>query len=122
MRITTSIFLVFIVSLVTFQEATFYVFFKFNQNYFAKNLCVEKEIKGSKCKGHCQLAKMVEQSKETPSPEMPLPTFEPTKIELFILASDFRVSVENSIQQPCFQLSSLREFDFYDSVFHPPVA
>lgn len=120
MRIVTSIFLIFIVSLVSLQEASFYAFFKLNQDYFAKNLCVEKGIKESKCKGHCHLTKMVNKSKELPSPDMPLPIFEPTKIELFILTNNFEINPTESRRRPCFDLEIYHDSEFFNSIFHPP--
>ena len=47
--------------------------FKINQDYIAKNLCIEKDIEGSTCKGCCQLKKKLneneEQKKDIPLPE-----------------------------------------------------
>ncbi len=122
MRITSTIFLILIISLVSFQEATFYAFFKMNQDYIAKNLCVEKDVNESKCKGHCQLMKMVKASKEVPSPEMPLPSFEPTKIELFILTSKIEITPLESMQRHCFDLSLFYDSNFNNSIFRPPIA
>ena len=123
MRIITSIFLILVVSLVSFQEATFYVLFKINQNYIAQNLCVEKNIKKSKCKGHCQLKKIVEESKDAPSPEMPFPGFEPTKIELFVLANNEIEDIfKESVSETYFGLKIYYDSDFSNSIFHPPIA
>ena len=41
-----------------------YFSFKINQDYIAKNLCVEKEVEGSTCKGCCQLKKKLEHQQE----------------------------------------------------------
>ncbi len=122
MRIITSILLIAVVSLVTFRDAAICLVFKLNQDYFAKNLCVEREVKQSKCKGHCQLAKMVEQSQERPAPDMPFPGFEPAKMELFLHANEFKITHDKSSRQSCFQPVSLLEIDFADPVFHPPSA
>ena len=108
--------------MVSFQEATFYAFFKLNQDYFAKNLCVEKEIKTSKCKGHCQLTKMLEENKELPSPDMPLPSFEPTKIELFLCANNIHLNDDESSARPCFSLTVFDDSSYTDSIFHPPIS
>ena len=122
MRIATSIFLILIVSLVSFQEATFYAFFKLNQDYIAKNLCVEKEVKESKCKGHCQLTKMLEENKEIPSPEMPLPSFEPTKIELFVINNKIKITPSESKHRVYFYWTAINDSDYSTSIFHPPIS
>ncbi len=122
MRIATSILLIFIVSLVSFQETTFYAFFKLNQDYIAKYLCIEKEIKDSKCNGHCQLTKILDENKETRSPDKPFPSFEPTKIELFLMASDIHLSPTEPISGSYFYLTEFDDSDFINSIFHPPTS
>lgn len=42
-----------------------YFSFKINQEYIAKNLCVEKDVEGSTCKGCCQLKKKLEDQQQT---------------------------------------------------------
>lgn len=122
MRIATSIFLILIVSLVSFQEATFYAFFKLNQNYIAKHLCVEKEVKESKCKGNCRLKKMVEASKEAPAPDLPLPVFESKKIELFYISNNSTLRLSESSDKPIFNMTKYYDSDFAHSIFHPPIS
>lgn len=41
-----------------------YLSFKINQDYIAKNLCVEKDVEGSTCKGCCHLSKKVNEQQE----------------------------------------------------------
>jgi len=120
MRIATSIFLILVISMVSLQEATFYAFFKLNQDYFAKNLCVEKEIKESKCKGHCQLRKIVKKSKDAPSQDLPIPTFEPTKFELFLVSNKIKLRSLESKDKPSFLICEYYDSQYSDSIFHPP--
>ena len=51
-------------ALLSFQlsELMIYVSFKINQDYIAKNLCIEKDIEGSTCKGCCQLEKKLNEN------------------------------------------------------------
>lgn len=49
--------LVFSVFLFQFSESLLFISFKINQEYIAKNLCVEKDVENSTCKGCCQLKK-----------------------------------------------------------------
>jgi len=94
-----------------------------NQNYIAKNLCVEKDIKGSKCKGHCHLNKKLKESKDAPSPEMPLPGFEPTKIDFIVITyNNLEEIFFESVHQNYFGLAIYYDSDFSNSIFHPPIA
>ena len=51
--------IILLIAFLSFQlsELIIYVSFKINQDYIAKNLCVEKDVEGSTCKGCCQLDK-----------------------------------------------------------------
>jgi hypothetical protein len=53
---------ILILSVVSFQfsETLIFISFKINQEYIAKNLCVEKDVENSTCKGCCQLKKKLE--------------------------------------------------------------
>lgn len=42
-----------------------------NQEYIAKNLCVEKDVENSSCKGCCQLKKRVAENKEQKKEAVP---------------------------------------------------
>ncbi|WP_068472816.1 hypothetical protein [Saccharicrinis aurantiacus] len=66
-----SIFLILIVAIGTFKHATIFLSFKLNQDYIAKNLCIEKDIEESSCKGCCQLKKKQNQQKETDKQNIP---------------------------------------------------
>ncbi len=48
-----------------------YVSFKLNQAIIAKDLCVQKNIKGNKCQGCCQLKKQLKNSDQTEQKELP---------------------------------------------------
>jgi len=66
---------ILIITLFAFQfsELLVYISFKMNQDYIAKNLCIEKDVEGSTCKGCCQLKKRMneqQESKKDLPPEM----------------------------------------------------
>ncbi|WP_347841240.1 hypothetical protein [uncultured Draconibacterium sp.] len=70
MKHLVSIILLCSVLLFQFSELVVFLSFKINQDYIAENLCVEKDIEGSTCKGCCQLKKRIneqeQQKKEFP--------------------------------------------------------
>jgi hypothetical protein len=96
-----------------------YVSFKVNQDYIAKNLCVEKDIEDSNCMGCCQLKKKLEKQHEQ---EKQVPPAQNNKYTI-----DFFAQTE--LINNCFPLfvgilnPFLREIPdskFLSSVFHPP--
>ncbi|NTW25463.1 MAG: hypothetical protein HGA37_12255 [Lentimicrobium sp.] len=48
-----------------------YVTFKLNQASIAKTLCVQKDVKGNKCKGCCQLKKKLKKSDQPQQRDLP---------------------------------------------------
>ncbi|MBN2635000.1 MAG: hypothetical protein JXR61_01935 [Prolixibacteraceae bacterium] len=57
--------LILSLSIIQLSELLVYVSFKLNQDYIANNLCVEKDVEGSACKGCCQLKKRMEEQQES---------------------------------------------------------
>ncbi len=51
-----SVILIITFLAVTGQNTAAYLYFKINQNYIAKNICVQKDIKDNFCMGNCYLA------------------------------------------------------------------
>ena len=51
-----SVLLIFFFFVITGQNTIAYLYFKINQNYIAKNICVQKDIKDNYCLGNCYLA------------------------------------------------------------------
>ena len=47
---------IFVFLPITGQNTIAYLYFKINQNYIAKNICVQKDIKNNFCMGNCYLA------------------------------------------------------------------
>lgn len=48
-----------------------YVTFKLNQASIARTLCVQKDVKGNKCKGCCQLKKQLKKSDQPQQRDLP---------------------------------------------------
>ena len=62
------IILLALASLIVSSQYSFtWLAFKINQDYIAKNLCVQKDIQNNSCKGCCQLKKQMEQQTEQES-------------------------------------------------------
>jgi hypothetical protein len=50
-----SILLITFFLVITGQNTIAYLYFKVNQNYIAKNICVQKDVKNNYCLGNCYL-------------------------------------------------------------------
>jgi regulatory protein YycI of two-component signal transduction system YycFG len=59
-----AVFAVLVFLLNLFYASFVWVNFKVNQDYIANNLCIEKDIEESTCKGNCQLKKELIKAEE----------------------------------------------------------
>ena len=71
MRIFWSFILLSQVLLITFQEGTFYLIYKINQDYLAENVCEERFQPKSCCEGSCTLRKVIKQARDESSSDQP---------------------------------------------------
>jgi len=112
---------ILILSVISFQfsDLLIYISFKINQDYIAKNLCVEKDIEGSTCKGCCQLKKKLEKNTEQKE-QVPPTQNSKQNIDLFafnyLTNSYFPVSIEIAKHF----LNALNYYKFLSSIFRPP--
>jgi hypothetical protein len=102
-----------------FSDLLIFVSFKINQEYIAKNLCVEKDVEDSTCKGCCQLKKKFEKQHEQ---EKQVPPEQNNKQNInFITQTGF---INNcfpfytEISNPF--ICENHDSKFLTSVFHPP--
>jgi len=102
-----------------YSEILIFISFKLNQDYIAKNLCVEKDIENSTCKGCCQLKKKLDeqhQKKEQIPPtensknNIDYCNTESHKLLLFLQ----KKIIEEKV------LYSLYSKLFHFKIFHPP--
>jgi len=112
---------ILIISILSFQfsELVVYVSFKLNQDYIAKNLCVEKDIEDSTCKGCCQLKSKMEEQQEQ---KETLPPIQNNKQNIdfcsqFSSCQLFIPALLQTLQKKPKLLYSLK---LSYSIFHPP--
>ncbi|MBX3044125.1 MAG: hypothetical protein KIT33_04380 [Candidatus Kapabacteria bacterium] len=99
----TVLVLIFAVS----PNITYYLLFKINQNYFAENLCVEKDIPENSCQGCCQLQESINETEENSTssamyvaPEIVINGLVPSIISTIQLALSSSNSINNHIKFP----------------------
>lgn len=109
------------ISIFTFQfsEGLIFISFKINQDYIAKNLCVEKDVKGSTCKGCCQLKKKLNENKEQKE-QLPPQLLNKFDFTLYSCKTN-EYGFQNAVKDIDFiGYSTLYFFTYSFSVFHPP--
>lgn len=123
MKSISGCLLIFLLLSQPLSKTWIYISFKINQAYIAKNLCVQKNIEGNKCKGCCQLKK--ELKKVEDQEQKSLPKEINLKTEVVYYSQPTTISCTNHI----FLLKnfSYSSFDqhFKNSsaitdIFHPP--
>jgi hypothetical protein len=88
----------FIVLMTSFilKDALVYGVFKIQQDYLSKNVCVEREMSESHCKGGCVLTDRLEKADTTTSKNESEPIVQEVKIELFFTDEIEAVNVVTS--------------------------
>ncbi|MGE0019629.1 MAG: hypothetical protein AB7S72_08190 [Draconibacterium sp.] len=112
---------ILVISLFSFQfsEGLIYLSFKINQNYIAKNLCVEKDVEGSTCKGCCQLKKRLDENQQKKE-QLPPQISGKNDINLFV-NQIFSCCTSDTPQKINFRnYNSHYWFCLPHEVFHPP--
>lgn len=119
MKLILSVITIFSVLSFQFSGLVIFVSFKLNQDFIAKNLCVEKDVEGSNCKGCCQLKKKLHQQQEQKKELPPLPE---NKQDFNFFTETFRCSLHRieSIEQFHFECINNYTFSINHPVFHPP--
>lgn len=112
---------ILILSILSFQFSDLLIFvsFKINQDYIAKNLCVEKDIEDSTCKGCCQLKKQLE--KNTAQKDQVPPT-QNNKQNIDFISCNYKVNLYFPVIPEIVTLFffDLKFLKFLSSIFHPP--
>lgn len=112
---------ILILSILSFQfsELLVYTAFKINQDYIAKNLCVEKDVEDSTCKGCCQLKNKVNEQQEQKKDLPPVQT-QKQNINFCTQKSDLNLKIVQNRKVLIHSLQKDYRFQFHYSVFHPP--
>ena len=100
-----------------------YLLFRINQAYIAKNLCVQKDVKGNKCQGCCHLKKKLHETEKQESTN--LPPAAKLKAEFNLFESGSAGSVN---KPPCItKITDYHTFTgirpskrYLSGIFHPP--
>lgn len=121
MKYIIAVLLICSVFLFQFSELLVLLSFKINQDYISKNLCIEKDVEDSTCKGCCQLKlrlnEQEKQKKELPPQsreKQNIDFCEPKSEDVFVLYPNTKNRVFKMLEIYCFLPIS--------EAFHPPAA
>lgn len=94
--------------------------FYMHQDYIAKELCEQKDVKDSCCKGSCVLQKELQKT-ESGNEELPKQLTERTEIVFVLSELDFNESEEIGLNLlHCSVYQSLMSEQFLSELIHPP--
>ncbi len=111
-----------VICLLSFQDLTKFVLFKANQTAIAAKFCVNKNDKVYTCNGKCHLSKIIAQSKDSNSSEMPMPETE--RLNFVYLIGNEQLSsfiLKNSFLKPIFTNSNLLNSSHLFKLLRPPI-
>jgi len=119
MKFFLSVIITFSVLSFQFSELMIFVSFKLNQDYIAKNLCVEKDVEGSTCKGCCQLKKKLKEQEEQKK-QLPPEQNEKLQLNLFLKSLTGFCYIPKNLERFRFIFIVNYSFKINQHVFHPP--
>ncbi len=123
MRQFITAILLSVICLLSFQDLTKLVLFKANQAAIAANLCINKKDKTSTCNGKCQLSKMLAQSKDAPSSEMPMPESERLNF-IYLIENEQLINFDltSTHVKSSFTTDKLSNSTYLFDLLRPPIA
>jgi hypothetical protein len=100
------------------SELVVYSAFRINQEYIAKNLCEQRQVKHNCCQGKCQLRKELKENEQRQSPASSQERQE--TVQLFCDVFEFPTVKTEAIKVNYFFYSSPVCGRMTASIFHPP--
>lgn len=104
---------------ISLHKTVIHASFSMNQDYIADNLCIEKDIEGSTCNGHCYLQKQLDQTQESPQSDV---VSAPDHLLNLFFGDDLAFVVPSSHQTVVNNVEYLspHSSSHPSNIFHPP--
>lgn len=122
MKATFSIFLAIIILASSIKELAIVLSFKIQQDYIAKNLCVERDIEDSECGGCCQLNKKLTEQHEEEKETLPSRKLTNTIDFFYTLKNETNLVETGSGLTYQYFRASIYSDKSTGNIFHPPKA
>ncbi|MCB0514553.1 MAG: hypothetical protein R2798_14130 [Chitinophagales bacterium] len=118
------ILLALLVILINFREAAIFVSFKYNQEFIAQYLCINRDKPEMQCHGKCHLKKSIEESEKRQQQGANPINEKPADTTLFFTQTTtvfgkYFYQTSNIKTFSSF-LINLYKFSFHIRIFHPP--
>jgi hypothetical protein len=122
LKIILALFLAFTILFPTIGKLGIFITFKINQEYIAKNLCEQRNIKNNKCHGCCQLKKKLAENDKQEQKQMPRGSNEKSSLSFDYFCRELSgLSCNFSVEEVNFNTySSFLPASHIGSVFRPP--
>ncbi len=122
MRQFITAILLSVICLLSFQDLTKFVLFKVNQSAIAAKFCVNKNDKVYTCNGKCHLSKIIAQSKDSNSSEMPMPETERLNF-VYIIDNEQLIAIDSVsiLLQSIFTNDKLLNSSHLFELLRPPI-
>lgn len=124
LRNIVSIGLALLILLQSLSVVGIFISFKINQDYIAKNLCINRNKPAKKCNGKCQLTKKIAESTEKKPDQAPVP--KPDELnQILAIYEIYHAPISFSkiaAPQHCFAESPFTTQSCVLNIFHPPQA
>jgi len=93
--------------------------FKIDQEYIAKNLCIEKEVENNSCQGCCQLKKQLAKNK---TQDTAIPDQKERKLQIDFFSAQLNINSPDLSSQtiPHLYIYQVITIGFLSQIFHPP--
>lgn len=120
-----SIFLILAIMLPGLTRVGIFIDFKMNQEYFASEVCEEKEIPFSNCNGNCYLAKKFKQASESENKQAPSNKNELQEMPYWYAKTSIEFLLMDEGLVGNLKPSSLNVFystSYFAEIFRPPKA
>jgi len=119
-----AIFLLILFLFPTFGKVWIIISFKINQEYIAKNLCVQRNVKNNCCHGCCQLKKRLAENDKQEQKQLPRGSNEKNILPTDYFCKELNETIYISSVKKCNynNYSSSLLAVTVGSIFHPPKA
>ena len=112
------LFLIFVFLFQPFNQLGIWIFFKYNQDYIAKVLCINREVPLSTCHGKCQLTKQLDNSNE--KQEKAIIKYNQKEIALYHQIGNPLIEIRFSSRE-YFELNeNIIPTEYFQKIDHPP--
>ena len=104
----------------TGSKSLLFLNFELHRDYFAKELCVKKDVPGNCCQGSCQLTKEIKEQDAREKQQAPLSTVK-SEVSVFEMPACELAFFKNFQLLLEIQKTNMISLGFYGEILRPPI-